>query len=155
MHSQLAWQRPTTESQSTPGLCCWLSPSNQTPTSINTFAEPHYNATMAKVRIRKNIGLYHRSVADYEGPQCPGEAQTQQHIEYIATDGVGHSHVTHSWNHWYSNTNHSKIPPAFLPLNIQADWFTMLIEMLTESQTCKLGILIHMSYSLCVFFCKI
>lgn len=104
VHSQWAWQRPTAESQSTPGLCCWLSPANRTPRSINTFAEPHYNATMAKVQVRKDIGLYHRSIADYEGPQCPGEAQTQQHIEYIATDGVGHGHVPHSWNHWYGGT---------------------------------------------------
>ena len=69
----------------------------QTKRSVKTFTEPQYNnATVAKVRGRKDIGLYHRSVADYEGPQCPGETQTQQHIEYIATDGVGHSHVTHS-----------------------------------------------------------
>lgn len=97
--SPWAWQRPTAESQSTPGLCCWLSPSNQTQRSINTVTE---HATMLLLVLgRKDPELYHRSVADYEGPQRPGEAQTQQHIKYVATDGVGHGHVTHSWNHWY------------------------------------------------------
>lgn len=104
VHSQWAWQRPTAESQSTPGLCCWLLPSNQTTRRITTSAQPPYNAMTAKARVRKDNRLYHRSIADYEGPQCPGEAQAQQHVEYIATDGVGHSHVTHSWNQGYGVT---------------------------------------------------
>lgn len=44
----------------------------------------------------KDTEVYHRSVADDEGPQSPGEAQTQQHIKYVAADGVGHGHVPHS-----------------------------------------------------------
>lgn len=68
------------------------------------WTQQHCNGTVAKGRLRKDMGLHHWSAADYKGPQCPGEAQTQQHIEYIATDGIGYSHVAHSWNHRYGRT---------------------------------------------------
>lgn len=59
VHSQWARQRPTAESQSRPGLCCWLSPANQTPGSINTFAEPHYYVKSTSKRRHRALPLIH------------------------------------------------------------------------------------------------
>lgn len=39
---------------------------------------------------------YIRAVVDSQGLQCPGEAESHQDVKHIASDGVGHCHVSHS-----------------------------------------------------------
>lgn len=53
---------------------------------------------MNQISGKENGRCYHWSVADYESPQRPGEAQAQQHVEDITANGVGHGHVTHPCN---------------------------------------------------------
>lgn len=51
----------------------------------------------------------------------------------------------------WSKTNHSKSDPAFVPLNIQTDWFTMLIE----SQTCHVTLGTLFTWAIiCIFSVK-
>lgn len=45
----------------------------------------------------RSRGTYRRAVIHNQSAQGPGEAQPQEDVEDIATDGVGHSHVPHAW----------------------------------------------------------
>lgn len=49
--------------------------------------QPHY----------QEMETYWWSVFNNEGPQGPGETQTQQDVEDVAAYGVGHRHVSHTW----------------------------------------------------------
>lgn len=48
-------------------------------------------------RLVRYEDAYWWSVVHHEGPQSPGEPQTQQDVKDIAAYGVRHGHVPHAW----------------------------------------------------------
>lgn len=63
------------------------------------FVFVHFDSVMLIQFIFIRFLAYHWSVADYKSSQCPGEAQSQQHIKDVTADGVGDSHVSHTYTY--------------------------------------------------------